>query len=266
MDGTAPLFDRSVEKWLLYTESVRGRLLRELAWHHLEGQLGSGNRPRRVLDAGCGLGDTGLRFCGAEKLVLLDSSEKMIAMAKKRVAAQKPAFERERITFIHSAVEEMESFLPEGSFDLIVCHNTLEYTEAPEAAFGALVERLAPRGILSLVVANRFSEPFKLALTKSDLAGARRALRARTSTADLFESVRKHTFSFKELDRMAGDLDLEVVARRGIRIFADYLPEDLIEAPGNFESLLALEKEAGAESPYILVARHLQVISRHKGA
>jgi S-adenosylmethionine-dependent methyltransferase len=261
MGGIAPFFDRNVEKWLLYTESVKGRLLHELSRHHLDQQLRRITRPLRVLDAGCGLGDMALPLiCRAEKLVLLDFSEKMIEESKKRMEARYPAIERERIIFVNAALEDPESCLPEGSFDLVICHNTLEYVEEPGAALASLVKRLAPGGILSLVVANRFSEAFKLAFVKFDLAGARLALHAGNSTADLFDNAPKRTFSFEELDAMAAQLDLKAAARHGIRIFTDYLPENFIEDQGNFQLLLALEREAASKPPYIYAARFLQVI------
>jgi SAM-dependent methyltransferase len=186
----------------------------------------------------------------------------MIDGAKKRIAEHYSVMDRERITFVNGAVEDLGSCLPEGSFDLIVCHNTLEYTEEPGAALASLAKRLAPRGILSLVVANCFSEAFKLAFAKSDLVGARLALHTRNLTSDLFDHAPRRTFSFEELDRMAGGLELEVVARHGIRIFADYLPENLIEDQENFHLLLALEKQAASELPYMHVGRHIQVICR----
>jgi S-adenosylmethionine-dependent methyltransferase len=263
MSEIAPLFDRNAARWRLYTQSVKGRLLHELARHHLDQQLGSIREPMRVLDAGCGFGDMAFPlFDRAERLVLVDFSKKMIEGAKKRLAECYPATEQQRMTFVNAALEDLESWLPEGSFDLILCHNTLEYTEEPGAVLTSLVKRLAPRGILSLVAANCFSEAFKLAFAKFDLKGARLALHTRNLTADLFDHAPRRTFSFEELVGMAGDLKLKVVARHGIRIFADYLPENLVEDPGNFQLLFALEKQAASEPPYMHIGRHLQVICR----
>jgi S-adenosylmethionine-dependent methyltransferase len=265
MTGPVGLFDRNVERWRLYTESVKGRLLHELALHHLEQQLGSTGEPMRVLDAGCGLGDVAFAlalFCRTGRLVLLDFSEKMIEGAKERLTAHYPAIDRERIKFVNAALEELEFDPHQGSFDLIVCHNTLEYTREPRAALASLVKRLVPGGLLSLVVANRFSEPLKLALGKFDLAGARLALHKRNSTADLFDHAPKHTFSLEEIEEMAAGMELKVAGRHGIRIFTDYLPESLIEDAENFQMLLGLEKEAASEVPYIHVARYLQIICK----
>ncbi len=261
MTATATSFDRNIEKWLLYTRSAKGRMLHELTRHHLEQQLVSVEGPVRVLDAGCGFGDMAFHFVHrAKELVLLDFSERMIEEAKKRLAERHTAIDRERITLVRAALEELESGLPQGSFDLIICHNTLEYTGDPEAVLSSLVKRLAPGGLLSLVVSNRFSQVFKLAFANLDLAGARLAFHSGSSTADLFDNISKRAFSFEELDAMVGDLGLKVAARHGIRIFTDYLPENLVEDPANFQLLLALEKQAASEFPYMHVGRYLQVI------
>lgn len=263
MSATADLFDRSVEKWLLYTQSAKGRMLHELARHHLEQQLTSAAGPAKVLDAGCGFGDMAFHFVHrAEKLVLLDFSERMIAEAKRRLDSLYPVIERERVTFVKAALAELGSVLPQSLFDLIICHNTLEYIEEPEKALFSLAKRLAPGGFLSLVVANRFSEAFKLAFTKFDLAGACLALNSGNSTAALFDNISKRAFSFEELDTMAADLGLKVAARYGIRIFMDYLPENLVEDPGNFQLLLSLEKQAASKPPYMHAGRYLQVVWR----
>jgi SAM-dependent methyltransferase len=217
----------------------------------------------RVLDAGCGLGDMACPLLPmANELVLLDFSEKMIEGAKKRLAVRLATVEFERIKFVTAPVEALDHSLAAGSFDLIVCHNTLEYTAEPEAALGALAKRLGACGLMSLVVANCFSEPFSLAFAKFDLDGARLALNKRSATADLFDHAPKRTFSFEELDGMAEKLGLSVLARHGIRVFTDYLPAELTQDEKNFQSLLALEKEAASRKPYIDVARYIQVIFR----
>jgi S-adenosylmethionine-dependent methyltransferase len=255
-------FDLNVEQWLLYSDSVKGRLRNELAWHHVKQQLGSIGEPLRVLDAGCGLGDMAVPLLDrVEKLVLLDFSEKMIEGAKSRLEKY-PAADQARITFVHAHVEELESALPRCSFNLIICHNTLEYVEEPRSVLVTLVERLAARGLLSLLVANCFSDALKFALAKFDLAGARLALHSKNSTADLFHNAPKRTFSLEDLDGMAGSLGLEVAARHGIRIFSDYLPETVTKDPGNYQLLFELEKEAASDFPYIQVARYIQVICR----
>jgi S-adenosylmethionine-dependent methyltransferase len=262
MTGTSLHFDRNVERWLQYQDSVKGRLRHDLIRHHLEQHNGTNKGKMRVLDAGCGLGDiAALLFDKADKLLLLDFSVTMIEETKKRLAANNSAFEK-KAAFVHGDVDESVSRLSQDSFDLILCHNILEYVEAPRKTLGGLARILAPGGLLSIVVANCFSESLKIALTKFDFEAARLAINVKDSTADLFDDAPRHTFSLDELGEVIGDSELEVVARYGIRIFADYLPEAVTQAPGNYRLLLELEKEAAPQVPYLNVARYLQVICR----
>ncbi|MFZ0930942.1 MAG: methyltransferase domain-containing protein [Syntrophobacteraceae bacterium] len=261
MTGASLLFDRNVDRWLQYQDSVKGRLRHDVILHYLEQHLNSIKGKLRVLDAGCGLGDIAVQlFDKVEKLVFLDFSVNMIEETKKRLASNYAALDREKASFVHGSVEESVSRMSQGSFDLILCHNILEYVENPGATMGGLVRILAPGGLLSVVIANCFSEPLRMALAKFDLEAARLAINARDSTADLFDNAPKHTFSLEELDGVIGDSELKVVARYGIRIFADYLPEALIQLPGNYRLLFELEKEAAPQVPYLNVARYLLAI------
>jgi S-adenosylmethionine-dependent methyltransferase len=262
MTGTSLLFDRNVDRWLQYQGSVKGRLRHDVILHHLEQHLKSIKGKMRVLDAGCGLGDIAFQlFDKAEKMVFLDFSVNMIEEAKKRLASIN-AFDREKASFVHGNVDASVSRMSQGSFDLILCHNILEYVETPRATLGGLAHVLAPGGLLSVVVANCFSEPLKMALASFDLEAARLAINAKDSTAGLFDNAPKHTFSLEELDRVLGDFELKVTARYGIRIFADYLPEAVTQLPGNYRFLFELEKEAATQVPYLNIARYLHVICR----
>ncbi len=263
MTGTSMPFDRNVERWRQYQESVKGRLRNDLIRHHLECSIKQIEGKIRVLDAGCGLGDVAaLLFDKVGKLVFVDFSGNMIEETKKRLAANDAAFVREKVTFVHGRVEESVASLSKASFDLVLCHNILEYVEAPLATLDGLARILTPGGLLSLVVANRFSEPLKMALAKFDFDAARLAINAKESAADLFDNAPKKTFSLEELEGAIGRSGLKIESRYGVRIFADYLPEAVVQLPGNYRLLFELEKEAASHIPYINVARYLQVICR----
>ena len=262
MTETSIRFDRNVERWLLYSESLRGRLRHELTWHHLEEHIRPIEGKMRIFDAGCGLGEMASRLLEkAGEMVLLDFSENMLMEARKRFTED---HSRDRLVFVHGRVEELENFLPQGLFDLILCHNVLEYVENPREILTKMAHRLAPHGLLSLVAANRFSEVFKSAFVKKDLNQARLALHRKDSTADLFDNAPKHVFSLEDLEEMAGESGLDVLNHYGIRIFSDYLPEDVMKEPGNERLLFELEKEAAPLAPCLHAARYLQFICLKK--
>lgn len=259
-------FNRNVDQWLQYTESWKGRLRRDLTLHNLEYHVKSKKDKLRVLDAGCGLGDTASRLLHKSSfIVLLDFSEKMIESAKDRLRKTNHNLSQDSLIFLQGPVEDLDASFPEGSFDLILCHTLLEYVGDPGGVLTSLAGRLAPGGLLSLVTANCFSEVFKLALLKKDLAGAHLALHNRDHKAGLFDEMPKQTFSFDSLEALLKGLDLNVLGRYGIRIFADYLPKETRGGLENYNLLFKLEKEASKLSPFLHIARYLHLICRKEG-
>ncbi len=259
-------FNRNIDRWLQYSESRKGRLRRDLTWHNLEYHIKLTKNKLRVLDAGCGLGDmASLLLHKSSLLVLLYFSEKMIENAKDRLRKTDHDLSDDRLIFIRGHVEDLDASLPEGSFDLILCHTLLEYVEDPGRVLTSLVGRLAHGGLFSLVTANCFSEVFKLALQKKDLLGARRALHNRDHKAGLFDETPKQTFSFDSLEELLKGLNIKVLGRYGIRIFADYLPEETRGDVEKYDLLFKLEKEASKLSPFLHIARYLHLICRKEG-
>lgn len=258
-------FDENVDRWLQYSDSHKGRLRRDLTWYNLERHIKS-VKDARVLDAGCGLGDmASFLLDKSNSLVLLDFSQKMLKSAKERLTKRHPGLQEDRLTFVHGRVEELDACLPEGFFDLILCHTLLEYVEDPRKILAVLVGRLARGGLLSLLTVNRYSEAFRVAILKNDLTGARRALHKSEYSAAVFDHVPKQTFSFEDLAGLLHGLNVKVMGRYGIRIFADFLPEEASSVPTDYDQLFELEKEASKLSPFLDVARYLHLICQREG-
>ena len=138
-----------------------------------------GLSPRRILDVGSGSGDMALVLAAEfpdARIVGLDLSEHMIAIARERVAA---AGLSERISFTQGDAAQLP--FEAGSFDAVVSQDTLHLLDDPLpmlkecrrvlAADGALVIRSVRRGWLGLI------DPiFRTGYTAAELANlARRA-------------------------------------------------------------------------------------------
>lgn len=266
MPHTPIPFDRNVEQWLEYSESPKGRLRHELTWHNLKHHL-KPEKPRpRVLDVGCGLGEMASFLLGkAKSLVLLDFSEKMLEKAEQRLFDKHPDLKTDRITFVHGRVEALETCLPKGLFDLILCHTVLEYVDEPRGIVKALIGRLTPGGLISLVAVNSFSEAFRLAILKNDLTKACEALRKREFPATLFGHVPKHTFSLENLEELVEGMNLRILGRYGVRIFTDYVREEVAKDTRGYRLLFDLEKEASKLLPYLYFGRYLHLVCQREG-
>jgi hypothetical protein len=55
---------------------------------------------------------------------------------------------------------------------------------------------------------------------------------------------------------------LKVIAERGVRVVADYLPAALSDTAETYARLLAFERTLGARPDFASVARYTQIIAR----
>ena len=94
---------------------------------------------KSILDLGCGFGEHCKMFVrmGASRVVGIDISEKMLAVANKENADPK-------ITYLHLPIEEINS-LPD-SFDLIISSLAFHYVEDFEGTVKSIYEKLSPGG------------------------------------------------------------------------------------------------------------------------
>ena len=62
------------------------------------------------------------------EVVLLDASEEMLRIARQQAEAGSTA---QRIFFCHAYARQLPELCGAESFDIVVCHNLLEYAEDP---------------------------------------------------------------------------------------------------------------------------------------
>jgi S-adenosylmethionine-dependent methyltransferase len=167
----------------------------------------------------------------------------------------------ERTSFCRASVEQIPELFAPSRFDLILCHTVLEYLVEPWEAFQAFASVLRPAGLLSLLFANRYADPLRWALARGDLQKARLTLDEPASSADLF-GLSRRTFTVEEVQENAARAGIDIVGHQGVRIFADYMPEEKLRDAAFWARLLELEAAAGALFPYRLIARYHHIMGR----
>jgi S-adenosylmethionine-dependent methyltransferase len=241
-----------------YLRTVEGRLRLNLAWNNLQAYL----RPEgRALDVGCGTGEMTVRLAGAGlHVTALDSSDTMLAETQRSAAE---AGLQHRISVVCASATQLWNLFSPASFDVIVCHNLLEFVDSPTEILQSIEALLSHgnRAIASISVRNRAGEVLSAALKAGDLALAEANLTAPRVRAKLTD-VLVALFTPAELRSMISDARLEVIAEHGIRVFSDYLPQDLLNNPGNYPLLLSLEEKLGKQPDFAAIARYLQMIVR----
>ena len=213
-----------------------------------------------ILDIGGGDGRDALPLARlGQTVTVMDYVPEMLAEAKRRAAEADVA---DRITT--RLVDLATGTLPvaAGAFDVVLCHNVIQYLADPQPVLAACAAALRPAGWFSLLVPNPASEALRLALQQHDLSGALASLDSTTQRNILFGAeVRLH--GLPALFAMLEAAELDVVDYYGVRCVNDYMGDDArkFSAEG-FEQLLALEQAMGRRSPYRDIARLWQILAR----
>ncbi|MGB9282852.1 MAG: hypothetical protein WCB59_02470, partial [Candidatus Sulfotelmatobacter sp.] len=111
-----------------------------------------------------------------------------------------------------------------------------------------------------VLVRNRAGEVFKAAIQAGDLAVAENNLTAEWGQESLCGG-RVRLFTSASLQALLKAATLEVIAERGVRVLADYLPSR-ISRSADYERILDLERKLSSRPEYAAVARYTQCFAR----
>ncbi|MGA8737230.1 MAG: methyltransferase domain-containing protein [Terriglobales bacterium] len=255
-------FRTGAAKYAAYVETPEGRLRLDLAFANLQDFLPQATKSLHALDLGCGTGAIAVRLARLGfHVTLLDESVPMLDFAKR--AAQEAGF-TEKITLKQGDATQSANLFPAQSFDLILCHNVLEYVDHPSAvlrsAAGALRD---PSSIISVLVRNQAGEVLKAVIQDGDLAAAEHNLTAEWGHESLYGG-RVRLFTAESLQAMLHESSLAVTAERGVRVVSDYLPPK-ISRKDEYERIFELERKLGRRAEFAAVGRYRHWIAHRAG-
>lgn len=216
-------------------------------------------KPMYALDVGCGTGATAVRLARLGfHVTQLDSSQAMLDIAR-RTAEE--AGVTNRVILQHGDAAQLTNLFSAESFDVVLCHNILEYADDPAAVLRGAARALRDSSaILSIVAHNQAGEVFKAAIQAGDLAAAEANLTAEWRFESLFGG-RVRLFNPPDLHAMLNTESLTLIAERGVRVLADYLPLR-ISRRSEYARILELERKLGSRSGYATVARYMHCLAR----
>jgi S-adenosylmethionine-dependent methyltransferase len=248
-------FRTGAMKYAAYLKTPEGRLRLDLAFANLQNVLPRAPRPLFALDLGCGTGAIGVRLARlGYHVTLLDASVPMLDFAKR---AAREAGVTDRIALKHGDAAQLANLFDPESFDVILCHNILEYVEDPCPVLRGAARALRdPSSIISVLVRNRAGEVLKAAIQDGDLAAAEHGLTAEWGQESLYGG-RVRLFTAESLQAMLLASSLAVAAERGVRVLSDYLPPR-ISRSDEYERILELEVKFGERPEFAAVARYTQ--------
>jgi SAM-dependent methyltransferase len=250
-------FKSGAERYAHYLETPEGRLRVDLAFAHLLEFLPTRAGSLLALDIGCGTGALAVRLAQLGVHVsLLDSSLPMLDLAEHAV---RQAGVTQRIELKHGDATQLAALFDAGTFDVIVCHNILEYVDDPRALLGSAVRMLRnPASLISVLVRNQAGEVLKAAI-QGDLAAAGLNLTAEWANESLYGG-KVRLFPMASLQAMLEEASLAVTATRGVRVVSDYLPQE-ISRGDEYEMIFALERKLGCRPELAPIARYTHCLA-----
>jgi S-adenosylmethionine-dependent methyltransferase len=250
---------QSTDRYIAYLETTEGKLRLDLGWMNLREFLPAATTVR-ALDVGSGTGPFAFRLAELGFTVdLLDTSDAMLAIAREQADGRELS---RRTSFHLGDGRSLSDLFEPASFDVVVCHNVIEYQDEPLAVLRGLAHVLKKDGesVVSVLVRNRYGEVLKAAIKSNDSTLAESVLTADTVLESLYgEPVR--VFDPADLRIMMERAGLQVVAERGVRVVSDYMDCAAL-TNGDYDQLQKLELLLGAKPEFAAVARYSQFVAR----
>jgi S-adenosylmethionine-dependent methyltransferase len=258
----AERFHSGADKYAAYLETVEGRLRLDLAFANLQELLPQPVPSLCALDLGGGTGATAVHLARLGlHVTLLDASPPMSDFAER---AAREAGVAERIAFSHGDATRLETLLDGRSFDLILCHNILEYVDDPGALLRGAARTLRDgSSIISVLVRNQAGEVFKTAMKDGDLSAIEHNLTAEWGHESLY-GKRVRLFRVESLQAMLQGASLAVTIQRGVRVVSDYLPPT-VSRNDEYKRIFELERKLSRRPEFAAVARYMHCLARRTG-
>ena len=177
------------------------RLLKKIVWKQLGDMEG-----KKILDFGSGEGITANHFAEKNDVTAIEPSKEMLSNAWKDY----------EYTQIVGDVNALSAFKNE-TFDMIICHNVLEYIDDKAAVVKALARVLKKDGIISIVKHNRAGRVMQMAVLLDDFEKANEILDGKDSTASKFGTIRY----YEDNDITKWEPQITISDILGIRTFWD---------------------------------------------
>lgn len=255
---TLPGFDSRLDAFQQWQASPWGRLRYRVTEANLLRHLDSS--PQRVLDVAGGNGLEAVRLAErGHEVTVLDPAGAMLSNAQARAEAVDVA---DRLHVVQAGAEDAPELFRADSFDVVLCHNLLQFVEDRQAVLRAIMAPLRQNGLLSVLAPNADSDPLRTAIRKLDPHKALRELDSEVSYVDLFDIELPACTAAETMGHLT-ELGFGLIMRYGVRCVCDYIVDDERKHdPVFFAELERLELAMADRMPYLLTARFFQLVAR----
>jgi S-adenosylmethionine-dependent methyltransferase len=259
MSDTVDEFGQMLPEWQAENSMPWGQLRYHSTWRNIAKHIE--DRPLHVLDIGGGDGMDAIHYASlGHSVTLSDCSSTMLTEARKLADEQGVA---ERLRLIQTGPEAVPDLFHEKPFDLILCHMMIEFVPDVQSLLRNACKLLTPRGLLSVLDTNRYSDVYMQAFQKKSLSGAYNAVGGKEYFHPWVNRLTPR-FSADEIIDQFSQNDCSLVGHYGVLNVCAYLPNEPKFDPEYYRELEILEDRLTDRYPYTLLARFFQVIAQKK--
>ncbi len=215
----------NVQGYLDYINAEWGKLFYKVVWNNLKLE------GKDILDFGSGFGVTANFLAKTNTVTAVEPNEKML---EHRICENE-------YNQLHGSIDVLQN-MPDHSFDVIVCHNVLEYLEEDkrQELFMAFKRLLKPEGFLSIVKHNKIGKIMQKAVFEYKVEEALSLLHEGTAVSVNFGTINEYEDC--ELEKLA-QAAFAVEKVYGVRTFFGLQRNEWKTEPDWATKMLELECE-----------------------
>lgn len=238
----------SIQDYRKMVEEPWGRMFYDL----VHGQLQIPENPKaKILDFGAGFCLTADHYAKDHDVLALEPNEEMVNL---RIQNNDYELVNQGIVYL--------TYLKENTFDVVICHNVLEYADNREDILRQLVRVLKPGGIMSIVKHNKPGRVMALAVMNDNPMAALHMLGETDFEKSIFGG--RSVYDDADLTELLSD-KMELVDTYGIRAFFGLSSNNEIKYTKEwYQDMLELERKVGKVEEFRKIAFFNHLIFRKK--
>jgi S-adenosylmethionine-dependent methyltransferase len=255
-------FETGLADWKADQTTTWAKFSYELVENNLKKHIPVDSPPLRILDAGGGNGLDSLALARMNHQVdIVDVSQQMLDDANVNAAL---AGVSGRISTHAVDILNIGKLFETAEFDMVLCHNVIQYVDELEPLINAMDKVLKPGGVLSLIGPNQYSLPYQAAFLNGDLDQAYELLDQVDQISSIF-GVNERSYRADELIDWFDQRGYNIENHYGIRCMYNYWgTNEEKQETEIYEKLKKLEFALTNREPYKQTARLFQLMLRKK--
>lgn len=219
------------------------QLLKKIVWLQLDEM-----RDKKILDFGSGIGVTADHYAADNDVVAVEPSEKNVARR----------WQNHPYLQIVGSTDALRQ-IGDETFDVILCHNVLEYADDREDIVREFHRLLKPDGFISIVKHNRSGRVMQMVVLLNEFEKAHNLLDGKDGTAAQYGAIRYYADS--DITKWCDGLRVEKIS--GIRTFWDLQQnQECQKEPAWQEKMIEVELRVSQIQPYRDIAFFHHLIIR----